>query len=106
MQVIQCKHPSEPECKTVKKEVKQTVCIDVYDIETAFKLKSVLDQICDTVSLTGYGSNLYHVELQMDHEETDIMNRVSKELCRICRRAAPKTTPFKSVVMKPCAMVE
>ncbi len=102
---IQCKDPSEPEC-SVKMKGKQAVSIDFYDMNTAFMLKRVLDKLCneDDVRLTVYGSNLYHIDLKIDDDELDIMNRVSKGLCRICTRIAP--APFKSDIMKPCGMVE
>jgi len=106
MQDIQCKHPSE--CMTVGMKSKQSVCIDVYDMKTAFMLKRVFDRLCNEkcVRLTVYGSNLYHMDINLDNDEWDIMNRVSKELCRICTRAAPSSTPHKSDIMKPCTMVE
>lgn len=103
LQATPCKHPSEPESRV---EMKTKQSIDFYDMKTAFMLKRVLDQLCneDDVRFTVYGSNLYHFELKIDHDEWDLMNRVSKGLCKICTRVAP--TPFKSDIMKPCSMVE
>lgn len=87
---------------------KQSVSVDLYDMKTAFMLKRVLDKLCDknSVRLTVYGSNLYHIELKMDHDEWGIMNSVSKELSRICTRIAPSSTTNKSDIMKQCIMVE
>jgi len=103
LQATPCKHPSEPESRV---EMKAKQSIDFYDMKTAFMLKRVLDQLCneDDVRFTVYGSNLYHFELKIDHDEWDLMNRVSKGLSKICTRTAP--APFKSDVMKPCNMVE
>lgn len=85
---------------------KKSVSIDFYDMKTAFILNRILDKLCneDDIRFTVYGSNLYHLDLKIDHDELDLMNRVSRGLCRICTRAAP--APFKSDVMKPCNMVE
>ena len=102
----QCNALSKPEHNPVGIKGKQSVSLDFYDMETAFMLKRVLDKLCnkDDVRLTVYGSNLYHIELQMTHDESVIMNRVCKGLCRICTRVAP--TSYKSDFMKACDMVE
>ena len=106
MQAIQCNDPFESKSETMTIQGKKTVSIDFYDIETAFMLKRVLDKLCNEkdVSLTVYGANLYHIEFKIDNNECDIMNRVSKGLCRICTRVA--SVPYKSDIMKPCDMIE
>lgn len=87
---------------------KKSVSIDFYDSETAFMLQRVLDKLCNGkyVGLTVYGSNLYHIDFEIDHDDWDIMNRVCKGLCKICTRVAPDPATYKSDIMKPCAMVE
>ena len=108
MQAIQCKHPSETKSRMVTIQGKESLSIDFYDMETAFMLKRVLDKLCNEkdVSLTVYGNNLYHFDLKIDHDEWDIIHRVSRGLCRICTRAASNPETYKSDIMKPCAMVE
>lgn len=96
------------QCKSVKMKDKQSVSVDVYDQNFASVLVQVLHIICseDDVTLHTVGNNLHHIELQMDHDEGGIMDRVSKELRKICTRNSPKLASYNSDIMKPCGMVE
>ena len=105
MQAIQCNDPFRSKYNKVNMKGKQSVAVDLYDEKTTNVLMSILHVFCnkDDVSLITFGNHIHRIQLEIDHNEWNTMNCVSKELSRICTRVAP---PYKSDFMKPCAMVE
>ena len=106
MQVIQCNDPFESKYNTVIMKGKQSVAVDLYDQNTTNILMTLLHVLCnkDDVTLNTFGNHIHRIQLEIDQNEWETMNRVNKELSRICTRSAP--APYKSAFMKPCAMVE
>lgn len=105
MQAIQYNDPSESKYNTVNMKGKRTVAVDVYDQKTTNVLMTLLHVLCskDDVTLSTFGNHVHRIQLEIDQNEWETMNRVNKELSRICTRSA---SPYKSDFMKPCAMVE
>lgn len=106
MQAIQCNDPSESKYNTVNMKGKQSIAVDLYDQKTTNVLMTLLHVLCskEDVTLSTFGNHVHRIQLEIDQNEWETMNRVNKELSRICMRSAP--APYKSAFMKPCAMVE
>lgn len=106
MQNIRYSVPSESKYNTVNMKGKQSIAVDVYDQKTTDILMTLLHVLCseDGVSLSTFGNHIHRVQLEIGRNEWETMNRVNRELNRICTRSAP--APYKSAFMKPCAMFE